>query len=128
MTNTNTAIHTTFPAFRASARARTEICAGAPLARRTDEAHWKPSAAAARPPLGLQRDAGLDFVTVGDFAFYDQVANHIQLLGCEPARYGFSAGQSPLSRYFTMARGRTGGAAQRRRLQLRHAQAPPRWK
>jgi 5-methyltetrahydropteroyltriglutamate--homocysteine methyltransferase len=58
----------------------------------------------------LQRDAGLDLVTVGDFAFYDQVANHIQLLGCEPARYGFSAEQSPLSRYFTMARGRSGEA------------------
>src|SRR5882762_11523768 len=25
----------------------------------------------------MQRDAGLDFVTVGDFAFYDHVANHI---------------------------------------------------
>jgi 5-methyltetrahydropteroyltriglutamate--homocysteine methyltransferase len=58
----------------------------------------------------LQRDAGLDFVTVGDFAFYDQVANHIQLLGCEPARYGFTAAQSQLSRYFTMARGRSGDA------------------
>jgi 5-methyltetrahydropteroyltriglutamate--homocysteine methyltransferase len=53
----------------------------------------------------LQQQAGLDFVSVGDFAYYDQVANHIQLLGCEPARYGFSAGQSQLSRYFTMARG-----------------------
>jgi len=53
----------------------------------------------------LQQQAGLDFVTVGDFAFYDQVANHIQLLGCEPARYGFSADQSQLSRYFAMARG-----------------------
>jgi len=53
----------------------------------------------------LQKQAGLDFVTVGDFAFYDQVANHIQLLGCEPARYGFTAGQSQLSRYFAMARG-----------------------
>ncbi|MYN15612.1 5-methyltetrahydropteroyltriglutamate--homocysteine S-methyltransferase [Rugamonas sp. FT107W] len=53
----------------------------------------------------LQQQAGLDFVTVGDFAFYDQVANHIQLLGCEPARYGFTAGQSQLSRYFAMARG-----------------------
>jgi 5-methyltetrahydropteroyltriglutamate--homocysteine methyltransferase len=53
----------------------------------------------------LQRQAGLDFVSVGDFAYYDQVANHIQLLGCEPARYGFTAGQSQLSRYFTMARG-----------------------
>ena len=31
----------------------------------------------------LQREAGLDFVTVGDFAFYDHVANHVQMLGCE---------------------------------------------
>ncbi|MDO8041649.1 5-methyltetrahydropteroyltriglutamate--homocysteine S-methyltransferase [Janthinobacterium sp. SUN137] len=52
-----------------------------------------------------QRDAGLDYVTVGDFAFYDQVANHIQLLGCEPARFHFAPEQSPLARYFTMARG-----------------------
>jgi 5-methyltetrahydropteroyltriglutamate--homocysteine methyltransferase len=54
---------------------------------------------------GLQRAAGLDFVTVGDFAFYDQVANHIQLLGCEPARFGFSGAEPELSRYFIMARG-----------------------
>ena len=39
----------------------------------------------------LQKAAGLDWVSVGDFAFYDQVANHIQLLGCEPARFGFDA-------------------------------------
>jgi 5-methyltetrahydropteroyltriglutamate--homocysteine methyltransferase len=53
----------------------------------------------------VQRDAGLDVVTVGDFSFYDQVANHIQLLGCEPARYGFGAEHSQLDRYFAMARG-----------------------
>ena len=35
-----------------------------------------------------QAHAGLGFVTVGDFALYDHVANHIQLLGCEPARFG----------------------------------------
>src|SRR6478752_6192435 len=52
-----------------------------------------------------QRDAGLDFVTVGDFAFYDHVANHIQLLGCEPARFDFAGDEPELSRYFTMARG-----------------------
>lgn len=55
-----------------------------------------------------QRDAGLDLVTVGDFAFYDHVANHIQLFGCEPARFGFAeagASLSPLARYFAMARG-----------------------
>lgn len=52
-----------------------------------------------------QREAGLDWVTVGDFAFYDHVASHMQLLGCEPARFGFSDQQSELARYFTMARG-----------------------
>lgn len=52
-----------------------------------------------------QADAGLDFVTVGDFALYDHVANHIQLLGCEPARFGFDAQTPTLERYFTMARG-----------------------
>lgn len=52
-----------------------------------------------------QRAAGLDFVTVGDFAFYDPVAAHIQLLGCEPARFRFAPGQSELSRLFALARG-----------------------
>jgi 5-methyltetrahydropteroyltriglutamate--homocysteine methyltransferase len=56
--------------------------------------HWK-----------LQQDAGLDHVAVGDFALYDHVANLIQLFGCEPARFGFTAKDSPLQRYFAMARG-----------------------
>lgn len=58
-----------------------------------------------------QRDAGLDFVTVGDFAFYDHVANHIQLLGCEPARFDFDREAPELARYFTMARGVAAGEA-----------------
>ena len=53
----------------------------------------------------VQRDAGLALVTVGDFAFYDHVVNHIQLLGCEPARFDFAAGAPELERYFAMARG-----------------------
>jgi len=53
----------------------------------------------------VQQAAGLDFVTVGDFAFYDHVANHIQLLGCEPPRFGFSGDMPELDRYFAMARG-----------------------
>ena len=53
----------------------------------------------------LQRDAGLDLVTVGDFALYDHVANHIQMFGCEPARFGFTAEEPALARYFTLARG-----------------------
>ena len=52
-----------------------------------------------------QLEAGLDLITVGDFAYYDHVANHIQLLGCEPARFGFSGDEPELARYFTLARG-----------------------
>lgn len=58
------------------------------------ERHW-----------AVQKEAGLSFVTVGDFAFYDHVANHVQMLGCEPARFGFSGQEPALSRYFAMARG-----------------------
>lgn len=57
-------------------------------------AHWQ-----------RQKDAGLDFLTVGDFSLYDHVADHIQLFGCEPARFRFTGEQSALQRYFTMARG-----------------------
>jgi 5-methyltetrahydropteroyltriglutamate--homocysteine methyltransferase len=79
------------------------------------ERHWRGEIdAAALEAVGaqlrerhwaLQRDAGLDLVTVGDFAFYDQVANHIQLFGCEPARFGFTGAETELARYFTLARG-----------------------
>jgi 5-methyltetrahydropteroyltriglutamate--homocysteine methyltransferase len=58
-----------------------------------------------------QADAGLDWVTVGDFALYDQVANHLQWFGCEPARFGFDAATPRLERGFAMARGIRDGAA-----------------
>ncbi len=85
------------------------------------EQHWKGSTDAAALEVAgvelrarhwaVQRETGLDFVTVGDFAFYDHVANHIQLLGCEPARFGFSGDEPGLSRYFAMARGVQADAA-----------------
>ncbi|OYY74724.1 MAG: 5-methyltetrahydropteroyltriglutamate--homocysteine S-methyltransferase [Gammaproteobacteria bacterium 28-57-27] len=52
-----------------------------------------------------QRDAGLDYVSVGDFALYDHVLNHTQLLGCEAARFNFND-EDELTRYFIQARGR----------------------
>jgi 5-methyltetrahydropteroyltriglutamate--homocysteine methyltransferase len=52
-----------------------------------------------------QRDAGLHYVTVGDFSLYDQVLDHIALFGCAPARFGFAQEASSLERYFAMARG-----------------------
>jgi 5-methyltetrahydropteroyltriglutamate--homocysteine methyltransferase len=79
------------------------------------ESHWRgeaseadlaQAAAALRARhWALQADSGLDYVTVGDFSLYDHVADHIQLFGCEPARFGFEPGQSALARYFAMARG-----------------------
>ncbi|NML28631.1 5-methyltetrahydropteroyltriglutamate--homocysteine S-methyltransferase [Zoogloea dura] len=79
------------------------------------EAHWRgeldrPALEAIGRDLrarhwALQRDAGLDCVSVGDFAFYDHVAGHIQLLGCEPPRFGFSGREDELERHFTLARG-----------------------
>ncbi|XZG70146.1 5-methyltetrahydropteroyltriglutamate--homocysteine S-methyltransferase [Chitinibacteraceae bacterium HSL-7] len=58
-----------------------------------------------------QLDAGLDFVTVGDFAWYDQVLNTAALLGCLPARFGFDPAQLTLKQYFELARGNTGQPA-----------------
>ncbi len=85
------------------------------------ESHWRGQTAAAELEAtarrlranhwALQRAAGLDYVSVGDFALYDHVLNHVQLLGCEPARFGFGAETPEIERYFIMARGRAGEAA-----------------
>ena len=58
-----------------------------------------------------QRDAGLDFVTVGDFAWYDQVLQTAALLGAIPTRYGFDAAQLTLAQSFVLARGNADHAA-----------------
>ena len=52
-----------------------------------------------------QADAGLDFVTVGDFAWYDQILNAATLFGCLPARFGFDPKRLTLAQYFELARG-----------------------
>ncbi|MCC7485831.1 MAG: 5-methyltetrahydropteroyltriglutamate--homocysteine S-methyltransferase [Burkholderiales bacterium] len=62
--------------------------------RELRRAHW-----------ALQRAAGLDYVTVGDFAWYDHVLQLIAHLGCLPARFGFRAGALTLREYFSLARG-----------------------
>jgi 5-methyltetrahydropteroyltriglutamate--homocysteine methyltransferase len=57
-----------------------------------------------------QQDAGLDFVSVGDFAFYDQVLNVSVALGAVPARFNaqheVAGGDIDLDTTFRMARGR----------------------
>lgn len=64
------------------------------------ERHWN-----------AQRDAGLDFVTVGDFAWYDQVLQTAALLGALPTRYGFDAARLTLAQSFVLARGNADHAA-----------------
>ncbi|KVO03675.1 5-methyltetrahydropteroyltriglutamate--homocysteine S-methyltransferase [Burkholderia ubonensis] len=57
-------------------------------------AHW-----------AAQRDAGLDWVTVGDFAWYDHVLTTLAHVGGLPARFGFDARKLSLADYFAAARG-----------------------
>ena len=54
----------------------------------------------------LQRDAGINLIPVGDFAYYDQMLNMSVLLGAVPARFGFE-GDVTLQQYFHLARGNT---------------------
>ncbi len=80
------------------------------------ERHWKgelpeavlreTGAALRQRHWALQRDAGLDLVTVGDFAWYDHLHNATALFSAAPARFGLS-GAVDLAGYFAMARGTT---------------------
>lgn len=55
--------------------------------------HWK-----------IQKDAGVDIIPSNDFAFYDQVLDHIQLFGVIPERYS-KYNLHPVDEYFAMGRG-----------------------
>ncbi|QKJ66813.1 5-methyltetrahydropteroyltriglutamate--homocysteine S-methyltransferase [Deefgea piscis] len=52
-----------------------------------------------------QSEADLDWVSVGDFAWYDQILSTAALLGCLPERFAFDAKRLSLSQYFALARG-----------------------
>lgn len=55
----------------------------------------------------IQSNAGLDFIPVGDFSWYDHVLDMSTLLGVVPARFGdVTDGAVDLDTYFRMARGR----------------------
>jgi 5-methyltetrahydropteroyltriglutamate--homocysteine methyltransferase len=54
---------------------------------------------------GLQRAARLDFVAIGDFAYYDQMLNLTALLGALPERFGFDPTALTLGQYYELARG-----------------------
>jgi 5-methyltetrahydropteroyltriglutamate--homocysteine methyltransferase len=54
----------------------------------------------------LQKAAGIDLIPSNDFSLYDQVLDHVCLLGCVPERY-LEGGRriANLDEYFAMARG-----------------------
>ena len=64
------------------------------VGRRLRAAHWQ-----------LQKDAGLDLLPVGDFAWYDQVLTHSLTCGVIPERFRPHSGQPSLETLFGMARG-----------------------
>ncbi len=55
----------------------------------------------------IQKEAGLDTVTTGDFSYYDQVLDTIAMLGAVPERFDYNTRDIPFATYFQMARGTT---------------------
>lgn len=53
----------------------------------------------------VQKDASLDYVTTGDFSLYDRMLDITCMLGAVPPRFTSCLGDSPLDRYFSLARG-----------------------
>ncbi|PMX22506.1 MULTISPECIES: 5-methyltetrahydropteroyltriglutamate--homocysteine S-methyltransferase [unclassified Pseudomonas] len=53
----------------------------------------------------LQQQAGIDLLSVGDFAWYDQVLTHSLMFGVIPERFRPADGQATLHTLFGMARG-----------------------
>jgi 5-methyltetrahydropteroyltriglutamate--homocysteine methyltransferase len=53
----------------------------------------------------LQKNAGIDLLPVGDFAWYDQVLTHSLMFGVIPERFRPHDGKATLRTLFSMARG-----------------------
>ncbi|MWV13971.1 5-methyltetrahydropteroyltriglutamate--homocysteine S-methyltransferase [Pseudomonas sp. R-28-1W-6] len=70
------------------------------VGRQLRAAHWQ-----------LQKDAGIELLPVGDFAWYDQVLGHSLAFGVIPARFRPHGGQPGLDTLFAMARGTGAGHA-----------------
>lgn len=68
------------------------------VARSVEESSWK-----------IQKDAGIDRITVGDYVLYDLVAQWVEWLGIIPER--FSKMERGMDRMFAMCRGVDGATA-----------------
>lgn len=65
-----------------------------------------------------QINAGHDFLTVGDFSWYDHVLDTSALLGVVPTRFGSHLDEVDLDTYFRMARGRAPKGADTRASEM----------
>ncbi|MDO7900096.1 5-methyltetrahydropteroyltriglutamate--homocysteine S-methyltransferase [Pseudomonas citrulli] len=77
----------------------------------------------------LQKDAGIDLLPVGDFAWYDQVLSHTLALGVVPRRFHNTLdhqGRPTLDTLFAMARGATASCCAGHG-QAQHAQELTKW-
>ena len=80
-------------------------------------AHWQ-----------LQKDAGIDLLPVGDFAWYDQVLTHSLSFGVIPERFRPADGKPSLDTLFAMARGAVGNkSSQNACCAGAHAQEMTKW-
>ena len=68
------------------------------VGRALRKAHWN-----------LQKNAGIDLLPVGDFAWYDQVLTHSLMFGVIPERFRPHDGKATLQTLFSMARGVSNG-------------------
>lgn len=67
------------------------------VGRQLRAAHWQ-----------VQKDAGIELLPVGDFAWYDQVLGHSLMFGVVPERFRGADGRVTLDTLFAMARGASG--------------------
>ncbi|MBN3963860.1 5-methyltetrahydropteroyltriglutamate--homocysteine S-methyltransferase [Pseudomonas gregormendelii] len=78
----------------------------------------------------LQKDAGIDLLPVGDFAWYDQVLTHSLTFGVIPQRFDGAKdenGLPTLDTLFAMARGATASCCGSEHGQAQYAQELTKW-
>ncbi|WP_458717533.1 5-methyltetrahydropteroyltriglutamate--homocysteine S-methyltransferase [Pseudomonas gregormendelii] len=78
----------------------------------------------------LQKDAGIDLLPVGDFAWYDQVLTHSLTFGVIPQRFAGAQGENglpTLDTLFAMARGATASCCGNEHGQAQYAQELTKW-
>ena len=78
----------------------------------------------------LQKDAGIDLVPVGDFAWYDQVLTHSLTFGAIPERFSSTLddeGRPTLDTLFAMARGASQSCCGGEHSQGQYAQELTKW-